>query len=399
MGGQLNLSGWYLKNWWQSYWSKLGHEDKGSIANDEATLLAERLEFFVPKLIHFWSPLQTLFYGFCWAIFLTIIARHSFFNWQEVLQRLCINTIHTVLTVLSGMLISDYFRPTFKRLSQFAASLRLVATLSLCGGIAKVITILIEVGLGWGKYSSLHVLIEMLIAGLVTGAFTFAFLLYFIRQYRVIKTLKLAFDKELAAQNNMIKARIAPHFFFNTINTLVSLVESDPSQASQLLHHVSALFRASFNDLKEVSFEEELALCQHYLAIESFRLAGKLQVDWQVPDDDTLYDMVITALTLQSVIEQMLINVIEMTTEIIYMRIKATWHRHQVTIKVIVTLPSKTLLIKQDLRRQINFQAQIQRLKQNFGASAYIDSKITQQHIETTISYPLHDAGLLDTVL
>jgi two-component system sensor histidine kinase AlgZ len=392
----MSWDGCYLKNWWQSYWSKLGHEDKGSIANDEATLLAERLEFFVPKLIHLWSPWQGILYGFCWAVFLTILARYSLFTWQEVLQRLSINIIYTVLTVLSGVLISDYFRPVLKRLSQFAASWRLVATLSLCGGIAKVITMLIEMGLGWSTYSSTQLIVEMLISGLVTGGFAFVFLVYFARQYRDIKTLKAAFDKELAVQNNLIKARIAPHFFFNTINTLVSLVESDPNKASELLHHVSALFRASFNDLKEVSFEEELALCQHYLAIESFRLAGKLQVDWQVPDDDTVYDMVITALTLQSVIEQMLLNVVEMTTEMIHMSVNVTWHQHQVNIKVVVTLPTKTLFTKQDLRRQISFNTQTQRLQRNFGPSAYINSQITHQHIATTINYPLHDAGLLE---
>lgn len=388
-----------MKNRWQSYWSKLGHEDKGSIANDEATLLAERLEFFVPKLIHLWSPWQGILYGFCWAVFLTILARYSLFTWQEVLQRLSINVIYTVLTVLPGILISDYLRPVLKRLSQFTASCALVATLSLCGGIARLITMLVEMGLGWSTYSSAQLVVEMLLSGLVTGGFAFVFLLYFVRQYRDIKSLKAAFDKELAVQNNLIKARIAPHFFFNTINTLVSLVESDPNKASELLHHVSALFRASFNDLKEVSFEEELALCQHYLAIESFRLAGKLQVDWQVPDDDTVYDMVITALTLQSVIEQMLINVVELTTEMIYISINVTWHQHQVNIIVLVTLPTKTLFTKQELRRQISFNTQTQRLQRNFGPSAYIHSEVTQKYVETTINYPLHDAGLLDADL
>ena len=386
----------YLKNWWQSYWSKLGHEDKGSIANDEATLLAERLEFFVPKLISLWSPWQGLLYVFCWSVFLTILARYSLFSWHEVLQRLSIDMIQTLLTVVPGILISDYFRPSLKRLTRFSASVQLVLTLSLCGAIAKVIAMLIETGLGWATYSSTQLLVETLIAALVTGGFTFVFLLYFAQQYRDVKALKIAFDKELAVQNNLIKARIAPHFFFNTINTLVSLVESDPSKASELLHHVSALFRASFNDLKEISFEEELALCQHYLAIESFRLAGKLQVDWQVPDDDTVYDMVITALTLQSVIEQMLLNIVEMTTEVIYMKVQVIWQAHRVDIKVKVTLPSKTLFIKQDLHRQINFRTQTQRLQRNFGQSAYIESQVTQQHIETTINYPLHDAGLLE---
>lgn len=384
-----------MKNWWQSYWSKLGHEDKGSIANDEATLLAERLEFFVPKLMSLCTPWQGLLYMFCWSIFLTILARYSLFSWHEVLQRLLIDMLQTLLTVLPGLILSDYLRPILKRLSHFAVSLRLVLLLSACGAVAKVSAMLIEMGLGWAMYSSTQVLVEVLIATLITGGLTLMFLLHFSQQYRAIRALKLAFDKEMAIQNNQIKARIAPHFFFNTINTLVSLVESEPSKASELLHHVSALFRASFNDLKEISFEEELALCQHYLAIESFRLAGKLHVDWQVPDDDTVYDMVITTLTLQSVLEQMLLNVVEMTTEAIYMRVKVTWHRHRVEIKVTVTLPSKTLFIKQDLRRQINFHTQTQRLQRHFGSSSYIDSQITQNHVEATINYPLHDAGSL----
>lgn len=84
----------------------------------------------------------------------------------------------------------------------------------------------------------------------------------------------------------------------------MSLIESNPARASALLQHVSALFRASFNGAREISFEEEIALCEHYLAIESSRLADKLEVSWQLPDEDVMYDMVITALTLQSVLEK-----------------------------------------------------------------------------------------------
>lgn len=66
---------------------------------------------------------------------------------------------------------------------------------------------------------------------------------------------------------------------------------------------------------------------------------------------------------------------------------------------MLVTLPTKTLFTKQELRRQISFNTQIQRLQRNFGPSAYIHSEVTQQYVETTINYPLHDAGLLDADL
>lgn len=121
----------------------------------------------------------------------------------------------------------------------------------------------------------------------------------------------------------------------------MSLIESNPARASALLQHVSALFRASFNGAREISFEEEIALCEHYLAIESSRLADKLEVSWQLPDEDVMYDMVITALTLQSVLEKMLLNVVEMTTETIYINIRVTWQQHRVVITIGVALPKK----------------------------------------------------------
>ena len=183
-------------------------------------------------------------------------------------------------------------------------------------------------------------------------------------------------------------------FFFNTINTLVSLMESNPARASQLLQHVSALFRASFSGAREISFEEEIALCEHYLAIESSRLSDKLDVTWQLPDEDIMYDMVITALTLQSVLEKMLLNVVEMTTETIFIHIKVTWYEHRVNITISVQLPKKTLMINHDLRQHMNFYIQAERLRSYFGQSADIRSKVTNSQIITLIDYPLQDVGI-----
>lgn len=383
-----------MKNWWQSYRSKSGHENNNSIANDEAALLAERLQFFVPKLMSLFKPWQWVLYVLAWSTFLAILVRDTLPTWTDFSVRILIEAAITTLTVFPGILFIDYLRPSLKRLPIWRAGLRIVIIMSSCGALAQGVVMLTQLSFNWATFTQSKIWVEVLLNSVFTGCFTLVFLLYFLRRYQEMVLLKLTFDQKLTAQNDLIKSRIAPHFFFNTINTLVSLVESNPARASDLLQHVSALFRASFNGPKEISFEEEVALCEHYLAIESCRLADKLVVEWEMPDDETMYDMVITALTLQSVVEQMLLNVVEMTTETIHIIIKVSWNYHRVEIQVHVTLPTRNLLVQRDLQRQINFDIQSERLKLNFGQSAFIQSQIEAEQITTVISYPLHDAGI-----
>jgi len=123
-------------------------------------------------------------------------------------------------------------------------------------------------------------------------------------------------------------------------------------------------------------------------------LADKLEVSWQLPDEDVMYDMVITALTLQSVLEKMLINVVEMTTETIYIDIKVTWEQHRVVTIISVDLPKKTLIVNHNLRQHMDFHIQTERLRAYFGHSSDIKSIITSTQIITVMDYPLHDVSL-----
>ena len=130
------------------------------------------------------------------------------------------------------------------------------------------------------------------------------------------------------------------------------------------------------------------------MAIESSRLADKLEVNWTLPEEDIMYDMVITALTLQSVLEKILLNVVEMTTETICINIEVTWEQHRVKIMIDVALPKKTLIINHDLRQHMNFYIQADRLRAHFGQSADIQSSVASTQIITIIDYPLQDVGL-----
>ena len=380
---------------WRSYRYKTSQENKNSsIANDEVALLAERLEFFIPKLMEVMKPWQWLIYIFFWSLFVTVIDRHDLATWSDFIIKFGSRVIQNTLSIIPSLYIIDYLRPVFKSMSIPKVSMYVLAILMLASAVSMALVLLVMINMGWHEYSLQNFVLEVVFDLILTGGFTLVFLLYFLRRYREMNALNQSFVHKLNAQNDLTKARITPHFFFNTINTLVSLIESNPARASQLLQHVSALFRASFSGAREISFEEEIALCEHYLAIESSRLSDKLDVTWQLPDEDIMYDMVITALTLQSVLEKMLLNVVEMTTETIFIHIKVTWYEHRVSITISAQLPKKTLMINHDLRQHMNFYIQAERLRSYFGQSADIRSKVTNSQIITLIEYPLQDVGI-----
>ncbi|MDN5619582.1 MAG: histidine kinase [Psychrobacter sp.] len=340
------------------------------------------------------KPWQWLTYIVFWSLFLTVIERHGLSSWSDFIIKLLARIIQNALTVIPALYLVDYLRPILKNASIPSVSVRIVMLMMFSATVSMALVVLVMINLGFMTYDRHAFLTNLWFNTVLTGGFTIVFLLYFLRSHRELNALRLSFEYKLTAQNDLIKVRTAPHFFFNTINTLVSLIESNPPKAAALLQHVSVLYRASFSGEREISFEEEIALCEHYLAIESSRLADKLEVNWDLPDEDVMYDMVITALTLQSVLEKMLLNVVEMTTETIYFNIKVRWESHRVHIQIDVKLPKKTLIINYDLRQHMNFYIQADRLRAYFGQSADIQGTVTNNHVTTIIDYPLQDVSV-----
>ncbi len=380
---------------WRSYRYKTINKNKGSsIAKDEVALLAERLEFFVPRLFSVMTVWQWLLYILFWSLFISIIERHDLATLNDFIIHFISRFLQNTFSIIPSLYLIDYLRPLFKRMNVPKASLFIIALLMSISIVSLATIMLVKINSGLLEYNSQDFILNLLFDSVIGGAFTLVFLIYFLHRYRELNALKQSFERKLTAQNDLMKSRLAPHFFFNTINSLLSLIESNPPHAAKLLEHLSALFRASFNGAREISFEEEVALCQHYLAVESYRLTDKLVVSWETPDDELMSDMVITALTLQSVIEKMLINVVEMTTEIIKMNILVVWEDHRIIITISVQLPSKTLMVIHDLRQQVNFYMQAERLQAYFGPSSTIISTVTNTQVVTVIDYPLQDAGL-----
>ena len=87
-------------------------------------------------------------------------------------------------------------------------------------------------------------------------------------------------EQAMRAELAALQARINPHFFFNTLNTISSLLEEDPERADEVLHTLAGLFRYTFqaSDARPVPLSEELRFVDGYLAIERARFGERLGV-------------------------------------------------------------------------------------------------------------------------
>jgi two-component system sensor histidine kinase AlgZ len=87
------------------------------------------------------------------------------------------------------------------------------------------------------------------------------------------------------ARVQALQARIRPHFLFNSLNTIASLIPEDPVSAERATEDLADLFRGSMRRADSlISLSEELSLARKYLHMEQRRLGDRLRVDWQVSE-------------------------------------------------------------------------------------------------------------------
>lgn len=112
------------------------------------------------------------------------------------------------------------------------------------------------------------------------------------------------------ARLQALQARIRPHFLFNSINAVLSLIRSQPKQAETALEDMADLFRVVMADNRElVPLAQEIGLCRQYLALEKLRLNERLNVDWQI--ENMPPDTLIPPLILQPLLENAVYHGIE----------------------------------------------------------------------------------------
>ena len=116
------------------------------------------------------------------------------------------------------------------------------------------------------------------------------------------------------ARLQALQARIRPHFLFNSINAVLSIVRSQPKRAETALEDMADLFRmAMLGEGELVTLSQEIKLAKQYLALEKLRLGERLQVAWQLPELSS--DVLIPPLILQPLLENAVYHGIELLAD------------------------------------------------------------------------------------
>ena len=128
------------------------------------------------------------------------------------------------------------------------------------------------------------------------------------------------------AQLHALQARIKPHFLYNSLNSIATLISVDPQSAEKAVINLSSLFRRAFSnqDKHMTTLDQELAWAKEYLAIEKLRLMDRLSVEWDI--DAALMDAQVPLLSIQPLVENAVIHGIQHLTEggTIHISVKTT---------------------------------------------------------------------------
>ncbi|MEO8025248.1 MAG: histidine kinase [Bryobacteraceae bacterium] len=119
------------------------------------------------------------------------------------------------------------------------------------------------------------------------------------RNERTLETQQaLLNEARLAA----LSRQINPHFLFNTLNTVASLIRLNPEQARQVVYKLSNILRRLLRQQENLTpLREELSFIDDYLSIEKTRFGDKLQIVKEV-EADTL-DHLVPSMLLQPIVE------------------------------------------------------------------------------------------------
>jgi two-component system, LytTR family, sensor kinase len=100
-----------------------------------------------------------------------------------------------------------------------------------------------------------------------------------------------------------LQLQLNPHFLFNTLNSIVSLVHENPATAERMIEALSDLLRLALTntDRQQITVREELRFLDQYLLIERIRFGERLQVEMQI--DDAVLEDKVPVLVLQPLVE------------------------------------------------------------------------------------------------
>jgi two-component system sensor histidine kinase AlgZ len=187
------------------------------------------------------------------------------------------------------------------------------------------------------------------------------------------------------ARLQALQARIRPHFLFNTINAVLSLIRSEPRRAERMLEDMSELFRVLMADNRKLKpLADEVELCRRYLEIEHIRIGERLIVTWQI--DHMPADTLVPPLILQPLVENAVYHGIEPLNGAGELTIEIAGSGKQVVIRLTNPFQADSTHVSGNRMAIANIR---ERLQLHFDVEASLKAEIRNASYIVTITLPI----------
>ncbi len=171
---------------------------------------------------------------------------------------------------------------------------------------------------------------------LIVGSVLLALLLTLLfHQFFAIKARQIEAEKRAAeAQLRLLQGQIEPHFLFNTLAGVLSLIDHDPAKAKQMLHDFTEVLRSSLTALRSDTspLAHELELAESYLRLLGARMEDRLH--WQIDADEAARTVHVPPLLLQPLIENAIHHGLEPQLEGGSVRVSARVQGRELVLEV-----------------------------------------------------------------
>ncbi len=186
------------------------------------------------------------------------------------------------------------------------------------------------------------------------------------------------------ARIQALQARIRPHFLYNSINAVLSLIRSEPRRAERALEDMADLFRVLMADNRTLApIASEVELVRQYLAIESLRLGERLRVAWRI--EGMPADALVPPLVLQPLVENAVYHGIEPSPTGGEIAIEVGLSGGQLVMTLTNPVPAES---RQTVGNKMALANIRERLQLHFDAEASMKSELRDAIYRVTIRMP-----------
>jgi len=335
-------------------------------------------DFFLPDFCGLNSVFAVVVLSELFALILTLAAApYKADPWGH----LALTSLFTQWAGLSSAMLLCITRSVLARMNPVTAGivsyLMLLVIILLLAEAAFRVTLAIQAPL-W-SHEHLSFVLRILAIGAIVSALTLRYL-YVQHQW------KQRIRAEAEARLQALQARIRPHFLFNSINTVTSLIHDKPDQAEEALLDLSDLFRASMREeRRRIPFEEELELTRRYLHVEGLRLGERLKIDWRITDVPE--KALLPPLLLQPLVENAVYHGIEPRTDGGTVSLEGHVRENSLVLQLSNPLPPEETPRRDGNRLALNNIRE--RLEAHYGKSASLEIEDIDHRYRVTLTLPL----------